>query len=72
LIGAGGGATGGGGGGGGGGGAACGAGAGGCLVFLARPGRDFDVTEALRGAGGTILKFTFAEEGVAAWESLER
>jgi len=51
---------------------ACGAGAGGCLVFLARPGRDFDVTEALRGAGGTILKFTFAEEGVAAWESLER
>jgi D-glycero-alpha-D-manno-heptose-7-phosphate kinase len=51
---------------------ACGAGAGGCLVFLARPGRDFDVAEALRGAGGTILKFGFEDQGVVAWESLER
>ena len=51
---------------------ACGAGAGGCMVFLARPGREFDVAEALRAAGGTILRFTFDRIGVAAWESLER
>jgi D-glycero-alpha-D-manno-heptose-7-phosphate kinase len=51
---------------------ACGAGSGGCLVFLARPGRDFEVAEALRGAGGTMLRFGFEDQGVAAWESLER
>ena len=51
---------------------ACGAGAGGCMVFLARPGREFDVAEALRAAGGTILRLTFDRIGGAAWESLER
>jgi len=51
---------------------ACGAGAGGCLIFLARPGREYDVAEALRGAGGTVLDFGFDQTGVAAWESRER
>ncbi|MDP3773236.1 MAG: hypothetical protein Q8Q85_03120 [Gemmatimonadales bacterium] len=51
---------------------ACGAGAGGCLVFLARPGRDFAVAEALRAAGGTVLPFTFDGAGVVAWEAGER
>jgi D-glycero-alpha-D-manno-heptose-7-phosphate kinase len=51
---------------------ACGAGAGGCLVFLARPGREFDVAEALRSAGGSPLRFSFDENGVVSWEVHER
>jgi len=51
---------------------ACGAGAGGCLVFITRPGREFDVSEALHEAGGTILRFSFDQEGVSAWETSER
>ncbi len=51
---------------------ACGAGAGGCLAFLARPGRESEVAEALRGAGGVILRATFDQDGVAAWEAAER
>jgi D-glycero-alpha-D-manno-heptose-7-phosphate kinase len=51
---------------------ACGAGAGGCLVFLARAGQDQDVADALRTAGGQVLRFTFDMNGVAVWESLER
>ena len=51
---------------------ACGAGTGGCEVFLARPGREADVAEALRAAGATILRFTFDTMGVQAWESAER
>jgi D-glycero-alpha-D-manno-heptose-7-phosphate kinase len=51
---------------------ACGAGAGGCVVFLAKPGREFELAEALRAAGGTILKFAFDQSGVAVWESVER
>lgn len=51
---------------------ACGAGAGGCLVFLAKPGRDFAVAEALRAAGGTVLRFTFDGAGVVTWTAGER
>lgn len=51
---------------------ACGAGAGGCLVFLARPGSDFAVAEALRAAGGTVLRFTFDGAGVVTWTTGER
>jgi D-glycero-alpha-D-manno-heptose-7-phosphate kinase len=51
---------------------ACGAGAGGCEVFLAKPGREFDLAEALRSAGGTILRFSFDGAGVTAWEAPER
>lgn len=51
---------------------ACGAGAGGCLVFLAPPGEEHVVGEALRAAGGTVLKFTFDQAGVQAWTCQER
>jgi D-glycero-alpha-D-manno-heptose-7-phosphate kinase len=51
---------------------ACGAGAGGCLAFLARPGRESDVAEALRAAGGVVLRATLDMDGVAAWEAAER
>ena len=51
---------------------ACGSGAGGCLVFLAPPGEEHAVGEALREAGGTVLKFTFDQAGVEAWTCQER
>ncbi len=51
---------------------ACGAGAGGCMVMLARPGHDFAVAEALRAAGGTVLRFTFDMAGVVTWTVGER
>ncbi|HEY2805890.1 MAG TPA: hypothetical protein VGI92_08530 [Gemmatimonadales bacterium] len=51
---------------------ACGAGAGGCVVLLARPGREFDVAEAVKNVGGTVLPFGFDMNGVAAWEASER
>jgi D-glycero-alpha-D-manno-heptose-7-phosphate kinase len=51
---------------------ACGAGAGGCLVFLARPGMEFAVTEALRASGGTVLPFTLDWRGVSTWTMEER
>ena len=50
----------------------CGAGAGGCLAFLARPGREAEVAEALRAAGGVILRAGFDMAGVAAWQAAER
>jgi len=50
----------------------CGAAAGGCLVFLARPGREAEVAEALRQAGGVILRAGFDQAGVASWEVAER
>ncbi len=50
---------------------ACGAGAGGCLVFLSRAGAEADVAHALEAAGGTILPFTFEAGGVVAWEAAE-
>lgn len=51
---------------------ACGAGAGGCMVFLARAGKAFAVAEALRHAGATVLRSDFAAEGVVAWAAGER
>jgi D-glycero-alpha-D-manno-heptose-7-phosphate kinase len=51
---------------------ACGAGAGGCIVLLAKPGREFDVSEALKAAGGTVLRFGFDNGGVTVWEAQER
>lgn len=54
------------------GGKACGAGAGGCLVFLARAGRAFAVAEALRNAGATVLRYGFDGGGVASWLGAER
>ena len=51
---------------------ACGAGAGGSMVFLARPGTEFDVAEAARQAGATILRFSFDDAGVTSWEISER
>ncbi len=51
---------------------ACGAGAGGCIVLLAKPGREFDVAEALKAAGGTVLRFGFDNSGVTVWEAAER
>jgi D-glycero-alpha-D-manno-heptose-7-phosphate kinase len=50
---------------------ACGAGAGGCMVFLARAGRAFAVADALRAAGGQVLPFTFDLSGVASWTAPE-
>jgi D-glycero-alpha-D-manno-heptose-7-phosphate kinase len=50
---------------------ACGAGAGGCLVFLARAGAEADVARALEKAGGTIVPFTFDEAGVTVWRTGE-
>ncbi len=46
---------------------ACGAGAGGCMVFLAKAGRAFAVAEALRAAGGQVLRFSFDGAGVVSW-----
>ncbi len=54
------------------GGKACGAGAGGCMVFLAKAGRAFAVAEALRAAGGQVLRFSFDGGGVVAWLGAER
>jgi D-glycero-alpha-D-manno-heptose-7-phosphate kinase len=51
---------------------ACGAGAGGCIALLAKPGREFDVAEALRAAGGVVLRAGFDYSGVTVWEALER
>jgi D-glycero-alpha-D-manno-heptose-7-phosphate kinase len=51
---------------------ACGSAAGGCLMFLAPPGEEPAVAEALREAGGTILRYTFDVTGVQAWTCQER
>lgn len=51
------------------GGKVCGAGGGGCMVFLSRPDREDDVRRALQGAGGRILDFTFDQMGLQVWES---
>ncbi len=53
------------------GGKACGAGAGGCMVFLARAGRAFAVADALRAAGGQVLRFSFDGAGVVSWTAPE-
>jgi D-glycero-alpha-D-manno-heptose-7-phosphate kinase len=50
---------------------ACGAGAGGCMVFLAKAGRAFALADALRTAGGTVLRFAFDDAGVTSWSAPE-
>jgi D-glycero-alpha-D-manno-heptose-7-phosphate kinase len=42
----------------------CGAGGGGCMITLAKPGRADSVASALRGAGATILNYRFRSSGV--------
>ena len=42
----------------------CGAGGGGCMVTLAKPGRTGSVASALREAGATILDYRFRSSGV--------
>jgi len=51
---------------------ACGAGAGGCMAFLAKAGRAFAVAEALRGAGATVLRYAVDGSGVVTWLGAER
>ena len=51
---------------------ACGAGAGGCLAVLAKPGCEVDVAHALRDAGGTVLPARFDTRGVVSWSPLPR
>jgi D-glycero-alpha-D-manno-heptose-7-phosphate kinase len=51
---------------------ACGAGAGGCLAVLAKPGREVEVAHALREQGGTILRATFEANGVLTWSPAPR
>jgi D-glycero-alpha-D-manno-heptose-7-phosphate kinase len=43
----------------------CGAGGGGCVIFMAKDGEKERVTEALRAAGGQVLPFRVAREGVS-------
>ena len=51
---------------------ACGAGAGGCMIFLAKAGKAFAVAEALRAAGGHVLSYGFSGTGVMTWLGAER
>jgi len=50
------------------GGKACGAGGGGCLLFVAREGEEGRLAEALRGAGAQILEVAPDYEGLSAQE----
>jgi D-glycero-alpha-D-manno-heptose-7-phosphate kinase len=52
------------------GGKACGAGGGGCLVFLAPADREHDLRTALAAQGAGILEFEFDFEGVQTWAGL--
>jgi D-glycero-alpha-D-manno-heptose-7-phosphate kinase len=51
------------------GGKVCGAGGGGCLVFLVGPGREDAVRRVLAGAGAQVLEFEFDLDGVRTWEA---
>jgi D-glycero-alpha-D-manno-heptose-7-phosphate kinase len=51
---------------------ACGAGAGGCLAVLARPGREMDVAAAVKAEGATVLRASFDTSGVVAWSPTPR
>ena len=46
----------------------CGAGGGGCVAFYCRPGRKADVEAALAQAGGTIIPYRIAREGLVVTE----
>jgi D-glycero-alpha-D-manno-heptose-7-phosphate kinase len=47
----------------------CGAGGGGCMLFLAQPDREGAVRRALQQAGGQIIDFSFDFRGLAVWET---
>lgn len=47
----------------------CGAGGGGCILFLARPDQEASVRKALQQAGGQIIDFSFDFRGLAVWET---
>ncbi len=53
------------------GGKACGAGGGGCLLFMAAAGRGHVLRKALRDAGLAILPFQIDEHGLDTWENKE-
>ena len=46
----------------------CGAGGGGCLLFLARPDQEGAVRRGLEAAGGRIIDFSFDQRGLQVWE----
>jgi len=50
------------------GGKVCGAGGGGCMVFLAQPDQEAVVRRALEDTGGHILDFSFDTQGLQVWE----
>ena len=47
----------------------CGAGGGGCMLFLAQADREGAVRKALQEAGGQIIDFSFDFRGLAVWET---
>jgi D-glycero-alpha-D-manno-heptose-7-phosphate kinase len=47
----------------------CGAGGGGCIAFLCAEGRQQDVERALAAAGGEILQWQVARDGLRVNES---
>ena len=47
----------------------CGAGGGGCMLFLAGPDQESAVCRALVGLGGQVIDFAFDDTGVEVWES---
>jgi D-glycero-alpha-D-manno-heptose-7-phosphate kinase len=50
------------------GGKVCGAGGGGCLLFLARPDQEGAVRRALESSGGQVIGFSFDMRGLQVWE----
>ncbi len=50
------------------GGKVCGAGGGGCMIFLAKPDEEGPVREALAEAGGHVLDFSFDTRGLQVWQ----
>jgi D-glycero-alpha-D-manno-heptose-7-phosphate kinase len=47
----------------------CGAGGGGCLLFLSQPDREGAVRRALANADGRIIDFSFDFRGLQVWEA---
>ena len=50
----------------------CGAGGGGCVVFMVEPGTKPAVEEALTQMGGQIINFAFSRTGLEVWAEHER
>jgi D-glycero-alpha-D-manno-heptose-7-phosphate kinase len=46
----------------------CGAGGGGCVLFLSQPDREGAVRKALQTAGGQVIDFSFDFRGLVVWE----